>query len=196
MFGCRSWLCHNNGAQLLSSVLFQCIIYLMWLVWNETQFKYFASFSQAEIYRWLTSTFFIWFFLALYFDNVIKDVNGVRKSWYYFLVPSYWTGRASSRAGKYSIFYHSYLLYSRLQISYCTHVSAGGNNVLPLEGMPTDEDVLEEERFVKEHTSINDPNIAVKVCGLVKIFPGTRGCCKCKTTPAYHAIKVFQFSIR
>ena len=163
----------------------------MWLVWNETWLKYFASFSQDEIYRWLTATFFIWFFLALYFDNVIKDVNGVRKSWYYFLVPSYWTGRVSSRAGTYTIFYHGYFLFSRLRISFCTHVSAGGNNALPLEGMPTDEDVLEEERFVKEHTSINDPNIAVKVCGLVKIFPGTRGCCKCKTTPAYHAIKVF-----
>lgn len=37
-----------------------------------------------------------------------------------------------------------------------------------------------------------DPNIAVQICGLTKTYPGTMniGCCKCKKTSPYHAIKV------
>lgn len=37
-----------------------------------------------------------------------------------------------------------------------------------------------------------DESNAVQIHGLIKTFPGTKkiGCCKCKETPPYHAIKV------
>lgn len=59
---------------------------------------------------------------------------------------------------------------------------------------PDDGDVLEEENMVKHQTQegVVDPNIAVQIRGLVKIYPGTRqfGCCKYKKTAPYHAVRV------
>lgn len=68
-------------------------------------------------------------------------------------------------------------------------------SVPPVEHItPDDEDVLEEENIVKQQTreGIVDPNVAVQIRGLVKTYPGSRviGCCKCKKTSPYHAIKV------
>lgn len=68
-------------------------------------------------------------------------------------------------------------------------------SVPPLEDMtPDDEDVLEEENTVKRQAreGVVDPNLAVQVRGLVKTYPGTTkiGCCKCKRTSPYHALKV------
>lgn len=57
-----------------------------------------------------------------------------------------------------------------------------------------DEDVLEEENIVKQQTreGILDSNVAVQIRGLVKTYPGTTkiGCCSCKRTSSYHALKV------
>jgi hypothetical protein len=36
--------------------------------------------------------------LAIYFDNVFPDVNGVRKPWFYFLSISYWTGQGTKKS--------------------------------------------------------------------------------------------------
>lgn len=60
---------------------------------------------------------------------------------------------------------------------------------------PDDGDVLEEENVVKQQTQegVIDPDIAVQIRGLLKSYPGTRqcgGCCKCKKTPSYHAVRV------
>ncbi|KAH1254766.1 ABC transporter A family member 2 [Glycine max] len=33
-----------------------------------------------DIYKWLAATFFLWFVLAIYFDNIIPNASGVRKS--------------------------------------------------------------------------------------------------------------------
>lgn len=59
---------------------------------------------------------------------------------------------------------------------------------------PDDEDVLEQENMVKQQAVAGkvDESIAVQIHGLIKKFPGTKkiGCCKCKETPPYHAIKV------
>ncbi len=59
---------------------------------------------------------------------------------------------------------------------------------------PDDGDVLEEENLVKHQTQegVVDPNVAVQIRGLAKTYPGTRqcGCCKCKKTPPYHALRV------
>ncbi|ERN03831.1 hypothetical protein AMTRI_Chr05g73820 [Amborella trichopoda] len=128
------------------------------------------------IYRWLVSTFFLWMFLAIYFDNVIPNSYGVRKSCFYFLHPSYWTGRGGS------------------------NVEGGGpcsctSSIPPLtdEG-PDDEDVLAEESLVKQQVFDGnlDPNAAVHIHGLLKSYPGTTklvGCCKCERSSPYHAVK-------
>lgn len=59
---------------------------------------------------------------------------------------------------------------------------------------PDDGDVLEEENIVKHqtHEGVIDPNVAVQIRGLAKTYPGNRqfGCCKCKKTPSYHALRV------
>ena len=47
--------------------------------------------------KWLISTFFLWFLLAMYLDNIIPNANGVRKSVFYFLRPSYWTGKGGNK---------------------------------------------------------------------------------------------------
>jgi hypothetical protein len=58
------------------------------------------------IYLWLLATFFLWFVLAIYFDNVLPDVNGVRKSWFYFLSISYWTGKGTKQKEGECLMYH------------------------------------------------------------------------------------------
>lgn len=64
----------------------------------------------------------------------------------------------------------------------------------PSSEYPEDEDVLAEEELVKGRppAQADDRHVAVQVRGLVKTFPGVSqvGCCKCKKTAAYHAVKV------
>uniref|UniRef100_A0ACD5X2C7 Uncharacterized protein n=1 Tax=Avena sativa TaxID=4498 RepID=A0ACD5X2C7_AVESA len=127
-----------------------------------------------DIYKWLISTFFVWFILAIYFDNIIPNVNGVRKSVFYFLTPSYWTGRGGKmREG-----------------GLC---SCFGSSRPVDDATPTDEDVLTEESLVKEQAASNevDPGVAVQIRGLRKTYPGSfnMGCCKCRTTKPFHSVK-------
>ncbi|XP_031505426.1 ABC transporter A family member 2-like [Nymphaea colorata] len=128
------------------------------------------------IYKWLITTFFLWFFLAIYFDNIIPNSNGVRKSCFYFLYPSYWTGQGGNSATEGSI---------------CSCIGS----TPPLEDEPqNDEDVLEEEITVRRQATENalDPNVAVQIRGLVKTYPGTTkliGCCRCQRSSPYHAVK-------
>ena len=37
----------------------------------------------------------VYLVLALYFDNVLPDANGQRKSLFYFVYPSFWTGKSA-----------------------------------------------------------------------------------------------------
>ncbi|KAK2995142.1 hypothetical protein RJ640_010569 [Escallonia rubra] len=129
-----------------------------------------------DIYIWLVSTFFIWFILAIYFDNVIPNSSGVRKSVFYFLNPGYWTGNGGNKVEEGGI---------------CSCISTAP----PLENnTPEDEDVLEEENVVKHQAGegLVNSNTAVQIRGLVKAYPGTTkiGCCSCKRTSPYHALKV------
>ncbi|KAG7535104.1 ABC transporter-like [Arabidopsis thaliana x Arabidopsis arenosa] len=128
-----------------------------------------------KIYIWLVGTFFFWFVLALYFDNIIPNASGVRKSIFYFLKPSYWTGKEGNKVEEGSI---------------CSCIGS----VPHVEHItPEDEDVLEEEILVKQQAKdgIVDPNIAVQIHGLAKTYPGTTklGCCKCTKTSPFHAVK-------
>ncbi|KAJ0714228.1 putative ABC transporter A, P-loop containing nucleoside triphosphate hydrolase [Helianthus annuus] len=58
---------------------------------------------------------------------------------------------------------------------------------------PDEEDVLEEENIVKQQhrECVVDPNLAVQIQGLVKVYPGTTnvGCFNCKKIAPYHALK-------
>ncbi|KAF8005573.1 hypothetical protein BT93_K0001 [Corymbia citriodora subsp. variegata] len=131
--------------------------------------------SINDIYKWLVATFFVWFILAIYFDNIIPNASGVRKPILYFLNPGYWTGKGGSKVKEGGI---------------CSCIGS----VPPSEHVaPDDEDVLQEESIVKAQAKegLDDTNVAVQIRGLVKTYPGTTklGCCKCKRTSTYHAIK-------
>ncbi|KAJ4974684.1 hypothetical protein NE237_007858 [Protea cynaroides] len=127
------------------------------------------------VYRWLLSTFFLWFLLAIYFDNIIPDSSGVRKSLFYFLKPGYWTGKGGDKVEEGGI------------------CSCTGSTPAVDQVTPEDQDVLEEEHIVKKQANEGevDPNVAVQLRGLAKMYPGmtNMGCCKCKRTPPYHAVK-------
>ncbi|XP_065877068.1 ABC transporter A family member 2 [Euphorbia lathyris] len=127
------------------------------------------------VYIWLLATYFLWCVLAIYFDNIIPNAYGVRRSMFYFLNPGYWTGKGGNEVEEGGI------------------CSCMGSVPLQEHVTPEDEDVLEEENTVKRDVSegLVDHGIAVQVRGLVKTYSGTRtlGCCKCKKTKPYHAIK-------
>ncbi|XP_010256707.1 PREDICTED: ABC transporter A family member 2-like isoform X2 [Nelumbo nucifera] len=127
-----------------------------------------------DIYKWLISTFFVWFLLAIYFDNIIPNSSGVRKSLFYFLKPGYWTGKGGNKAEG--------------GVCSCT------GSIPELENItPDDEDVLQEQTGVKQQVNEGavDPNVAVQIRGLAKTYPGTTniGCCRCKRTSPYHALR-------
>ncbi|XP_021746248.1 ABC transporter A family member 2-like [Chenopodium quinoa] len=131
--------------------------------------------TMNDIFIWLSGTFVMWFVLALYFDNIIPNPYGVRKSVFYFLYPGYWTGKGGSKAQEGGI---------------CTCFSSSSQ----LEHVtPDDEDVLQEENNVKQQANegVVDSNVAVQIRGLAKVYPGSTslGCCKCKRTPPYHALR-------
>ncbi|WZY84718.1 hypothetical protein YC2023_031102 [Brassica napus] len=131
--------------------------------------------TMNKIYIWLVGTFFFWFVLAIYFENIIPNASGVRKKIFYFLKPSYWTGKEGNKVEEGSI------------------CSCFGS-VPPVEHLTSDDqDVLEEETLVKKQAMDGtvDPNIAVQIHGLAKMYPGTTklGCCKCTKTSPFHAVK-------
>ncbi|KAK9676736.1 hypothetical protein RND81_11G096600 [Saponaria officinalis] len=131
--------------------------------------------TMNDIFIWFVGSFVLWFALALYLDNIIPNPYGVRKSAFYFLYPGYWTGKGGSKVQEGGI---------------CTCFRSSPE----LEHIsPDDEDVLREENTVKQQMSegVVDPNVAAQLRGLAKVYPGstTLGCCKCKRTPAYHALR-------
>ncbi|KAH0942791.1 hypothetical protein HID58_002428 [Brassica napus] len=123
---------------------------------------------------------FFWFVLAIYFDNIIPNASGERKTIFYFLKPSYWTGKEGNKVEEGSI------------------CSCFGS-VPPIEHLtPDDQDVLEEETLVKKQAMDGTvvPNISVQIHGRAKMYPGTTklGCCKCTKTSPFHAVKVINNS--
>ncbi|KAL8225641.1 hypothetical protein R6Q57_018198 [Mikania cordata] len=128
-----------------------------------------------DIYIWLLATFILWVALAIYFDNIFPNSSGVRKPTFYFLNPGYWSGKGGNSV-------------KEGQICSCMR------SLPPLDqASPDDEDVLEEENIVKKQhrEGVVDLNLAVQIHGLVKVYPGTTniGCCSCKKTAPYHALK-------
>ncbi|XP_027352542.1 ABC transporter A family member 2 isoform X2 [Abrus precatorius] len=129
-----------------------------------------------DIYIWLVVTFFLWFVLAIYFDNIIPNASGVRKSIIYFLNPSYWMGKGGQKVKEGGV---------------CSCVGSAPRHE---QITPDDEDVLEEENKVKQQLTegVVDANVAVQIHGLAKTYPGTLNigcCCKCKRSTPYNAVK-------
>ncbi|URD75953.1 ABC transporter [Musa troglodytarum] len=128
-----------------------------------------------DIYRWLISTFFLWFILAIYFDNIIPNSNGVRKSIFYFLSPSYWTGKDGNKD---------------IEGGLC---SCSGSIRPWDDATPNDEDLLTEEIDVEQQAANGEvvTNVAVQIHGLTKTYKGTNKirCCKCNRSSPCHAVK-------
>lgn len=131
--------------------------------------------TMNDIFIWFVGSFFMWYVLAIYFDNILPNPSGVRKSAFYFLNPGYWTGKGGSKVQEGGL---------------CT---CFGSSPQLEHIIPDDEDVLEEENTVKRQVNegVVDPNAAVQVRGLAKVYPGSTnmGCFKCKRTPPYHALR-------
>ncbi|CAI9266696.1 unnamed protein product [Lactuca saligna] len=129
----------------------------------------------SDIYIWLVSTFILWVSLAIYFDNIFPNSSGVRKPIFYCLNPGYWSGKGGNKVEEGRI------------CSCMWSVPTLGNTY------PDDEDVLQEENIVKQQhrEGFVDPNLAVQIHGLEKVYPGRTniGCCNCKRSPPYHALK-------
>jgi len=130
---------------------------------------------QDGIFQWLTATFFLWFILAIYFDNTLPYVNGVKNYWFYFSKLSYWTGKTSDQ----------------VEVSgwcSCTRY------VPPLSESSHDgEGVATVESLVRQQVTDNTKgsNVVVQVCGLLKTFPGIRnmvGFCRCIKKDPNHAV--------
>ncbi|KAI8537560.1 hypothetical protein RHMOL_Rhmol09G0033500 [Rhododendron molle] len=131
--------------------------------------------TMNNIFAMYMATFFLWFVLAIYLDNIIPNSSGVRKPIFYFLNPGYWTRKGGNKIEEGGIFS---CLHSIPQVQPKT---------------PDDEDVLEEENVVKHQVreDLVDPNVVVQIRGLTKTYPGKIeiGCCKCTRKSHFHAIK-------
>ncbi|CAN6924227.1 unnamed protein product [Brassica oleracea] len=113
--------------------------------------------TMNKIYIWLVRTFFSGLCVhSIYFDNIIPNASGVRKTIIYFLKPSYWTGKEGNKVEE-------------------GRICSCFGSVPPVEHLtPDDQDVLEEETLVKKQAMDGTvvPNIAVQIHGLAKMYPG------------------------
>ncbi|CAN0903527.1 ABC transporter A family member 2 [Linum grandiflorum] len=116
-----------DAAAMSTMGLYDIAYWLSWIVWEEIlvsisslslllfgmmfQFAFFLKnsflvvflvfflfqFNLNDIYIWLLATALLWFALAIYLDNIIPNVYGVRKSVFYFLNPCYWIGKGGKQ---------------------------------------------------------------------------------------------------
>ncbi|KAM3374694.1 ABC transporter A family member 9 [Capsicum galapagoense] len=141
-------------------------------------------YSILHYYRWLIATFFLWLVLAIYLDNILPNSAGVRKPFYYFLRPGYWTGRGEENFKE--------------NAPCCGSGSAPPNASFTQD----DEDVLDEENRVKQQAKEGniDPNVAVQLQDLYKMYSRTisfscHSCCllccycRCKIKKPFKAVQ-------
>ncbi|KAF3783029.1 ATP-binding cassette sub-family A member 3 [Nymphaea thermarum] len=129
-----------------------------------------VSFTDG-ILKWLISTSFLWFILAIYFDNIFPNPFGVRKPCFYFMQSTYWTGKGGNAAIG--------------EVCSCMNSIAASSN-----DIPDDEDVLVENTIVRQQAMgiAVDENVAVQIRGLRKSYRGKRvGCCE--RSAEHHAVK-------
>ncbi|GBG71074.1 hypothetical protein CBR_g8373 [Chara braunii] len=157
-------------------------------------------YSMAQIWNHYIISFFVFFTLAIYLDNVVPDPNGVRKPYYYFLTPAYWLGQGSTTEGGGCCTWTKRLSSKgRQQRSGGTERGQEGG-----DGAEEDMDVKAEEALVMQQASSGriGSDVAVQLRGLVKAFPRKTTlkcgcCCRCRlhSTPEFHAVKGSWFNI-
>ncbi|TMW86787.1 hypothetical protein EJD97_020884 [Solanum chilense] len=143
-----------------------------------------SCYSMLHYYRWLIATFFLWLVLAIYLDNILPNSAGVRKPFYYFLKPGYWTGRGEEKFKENTLC--------------CGSGSSPPNDSFSQD----DEDVLDEENRVKQQVKEGnvDPNVAVQLQDLYKMYSRTinfscHSCCllccycRCKIKKPFKAVQ-------
>ncbi|GAM20741.1 hypothetical protein SAMD00019534_039160 [Acytostelium subglobosum LB1] len=99
-----------------------------------------SSFPLILVYRWVLLDGVIFIILGWYIDNVFPGEFGTPKPFYFFLMPSYWTGNTSMKW------------------------SPTDYRPTPVE----DEDVRNEEEFVNRLQNSNDSAVVIK--NLVKVY--------------------------
>eukprot|EP01133_Synstelium_polycarpum_P009772 gene9772-11411_t len=99
------------------------------------------TFPLVLVYRWIVLDGVIFIVLGWYIDNVFPGEFGTPKPFYFFLMPSYWTGRATQKWTPSSTFKRT-----------------------PVE----DEDVQNEERKVNEMVDCSQSAVVIK--NLVKVY--------------------------
>lgn len=67
---------------------------------DRTNKEYSDIFWLEKVYWWLIMDTAIYMLVAFYITMVFPGEFGVPKSFYFFLQPSYWTGKPSKRASK------------------------------------------------------------------------------------------------
>lgn len=144
-----------------------------------------GNYSFNDMYGWLFLDFVIYFLIALYLDNVLPskkkthfsikliqlliDEYGVKRPLYYFLTPSYWSGKSHPFAKKMK-------------------------KVNNKEEKVVDEDVKAEEEAI-QHDQLPE-NTQVIIKDLTKIYPGTKGICNKKGLDPYVAVDNLNLSIQ
>eukprot|EP01114_Cavostelium_apophysatum_P020991 TRINITY_DN7191_c0_g1_i5.p1 TRINITY_DN7191_c0_g1~~TRINITY_DN7191_c0_g1_i5.p1 ORF type:complete len:1762 (+),score=405.22 TRINITY_DN7191_c0_g1_i5:86-5371(+) len=69
---------------------------LRWSVRSQPELTSSPGLSFDAMYCWLAADFFVYLLIGLYLDNVLASEYGTRKKFYYFLTPSYWTGKQAT----------------------------------------------------------------------------------------------------
>ncbi|KYR02307.1 ABC transporter A family protein [Tieghemostelium lacteum] len=109
------------------------------------------AFPLNLVYRWIVLDSVVFVLLGWYIDNVFPGEYGTAKPFYFFLTPTYWTGNQSVSNN---------------------HIQDKTTRLKEIKKQfPSvdDEDVQKEEQDVENMTS-NDPNAAVILKNLVKVF--------------------------
>ncbi|CDP21281.1 unnamed protein product, partial [Coffea canephora] len=128
--------------------------------------------SMVYFYLWLVSLFFFWSLVAIYFDNIIPNSAGLRKSHLYFLKPSYWIGRGDSNL----------------------------TDHFTLDDEDVHEEEASVKKATIEGTV--DPDVAIQLRGLTKSYSMALKirchwfcfcyfCCTCKITKPFVTVKLF-----
>eukprot|EP00741_Cyanophora_paradoxa_P000093 tig00000057_g89.t1 len=103
------------------------------------------NWSMNNTYQWLILDFFLYLVLALYLDNVIPSHYGQTKGPFYFLYPSYWTGKED----------------------HTEHIDQT-DFMSPEDRADMDEDIRNEEQMLRSNQA--PPHTAVKIMNLRKTY--------------------------
>ncbi|EGG25152.1 hypothetical protein DFA_03400 [Cavenderia fasciculata] len=117
------------------------------------------------VYRWMVLDSFIFLVLGWYIDNVFPGEFGTPKPFFFFLQPSYWTGRPS-------------------RLDFKSTTPSQSSQILNHSNL--DEDVINEELKVKEIDPKNSNEFAVVIKDLVKIY---RNNAFFRSKKDFHAVK-------